>query len=395
MTTRLTWALLCLSGVASTFGLLLFGVIGPAQGESASGLILAASPIVWWAVGALIVLRANGHRVGWLMALAGALGAAVIGGGAFITTDPAVLAMPAAPWGILIVSATYGPWFTSMILASMVLFPDGRLPGPRWRIPVLVPVVMVAVASSALVLKAGPVGVGLPANPIGLDGLPSGLLASLYVLDPLGIALLGIVGAVSLVSRFRRGTERVRAQLKWLLAFVVPVVIVTPIGFIQAGTGTSSVAANLSALGLLLIPVSVWIAVTRYRLYEIDRLISRTIGWALVTGVLAAVFAGGLLALQALLAGFTQGQTLAVAASTLVAFALFQPVRRRVQHAVDRRFDRARYDGERTAAAFAERLRGQIDLGGLETDLALTVGSALHPRSTGVWIRERRHVEVR
>ena len=134
-------------------------------------------------------------------------------------------------------------------------------------------------------------------------------------------------------------------------------------------------------------PVSVGIAVTRHRLYEIDRLLSRTIGWALVTGLLVGVFGATVVGLQALLSDVTQGQTLAVAASTLIAFALFQPVRRRVQSAVDRRFDRSRYDGERTAAAFAERLRDEIDLASLESDIGTTVAAALRPTSTGVWIR--------
>ena len=135
-------------------------------------------------------------------------------------------------------------------------------------------------------------------------------------------------------------------------------------------------------------PLAIGIAVVRYRLYEIDRIISRTIGWALVTGLLVAVFIGGVLALQALLADFTQGQTLAVAASTLVAFALFQPVRRRVQRAVDRRFDRARYDGERTAAAFAERLRDEVDLVTLAAELQGTVGAAVRPTISSLWLRE-------
>ena len=110
-------------------------------------------------------------------------------------------------------------------------------------------------------------------------------------------------------------------------------------------------------------PIVIGIAILRYRLYEIDRIISRTIGWAIVTGLLVAVFAGLVVALQAVLAPVTKENTLAVAASTLVAFALFQPLRRRVQRAVDRRFDRARYDGQRTVGAFAERLRNEVDLG--------------------------------
>ena len=136
-------------------------------------------------------------------------------------------------------------------------------------------------------------------------------------------------------------------------------------------------------------PAAIAIAVLRYRLYEIDRIISRTLSWATVTGVLLVVFAGLVVGLQALLSGVTQGQTLAVAASTLAAFALFQPVRRSVQRAVDRRFDRARYDSERTAAAFAERLRTEVDLEAVAVDLTGSVERALRPRTLGIWLKAR------
>jgi hypothetical protein len=147
------------------------------------------------------------------------------------------------------------------------------------------------------------------------------------------------------------------------------------------------VATILASVATALIPIAIGIAILRYRLYEIDRVISRTIGWAIVSGMLVAVFVGGVFALQAILAGFTQGETLAVAASTLVAFALFQPLRRRVQRVVDHRFDRARYDGERTAAAFAERLRDEIDLARLRESLALTARDAVRPTVASVWLR--------
>ena len=136
-------------------------------------------------------------------------------------------------------------------------------------------------------------------------------------------------------------------------------------------------------------PVAIAIAILRYRLFEIDRIVSRTIGWAVVTGVLVAVFAAGVVLLQAALAPFTNENTIAVAGSTLVAFALFQPLRRRVQRAVDRRFDRARYDGQRTVDAFAEHLRSDVDLGSLRTSLAATADQAVRPASASVWLSPR------
>jgi divalent metal cation (Fe/Co/Zn/Cd) transporter len=138
------------------------------------------------------------------------------------------------------------------------------------------------------------------------------------------------------------------------------------------------------------IPVAVVIAVLRYRLYEIDRLVSRSLGWALATATIVAVFVGAVLALQAALSGVTQSGTLAVAVSTLLAFALFQPVRRRVQALVDRRFDRPRLEAERILAGHGERLRQETDLERIETGVLDTVSDTLRPTSASVWIRHAR-----
>jgi hypothetical protein len=222
-------------------------------------------------------------------------------------------------------------------------------------------------------------------NPFGIDGIPAGLLDLALPLISVGIVGAMALGLTAVLSRYRFGDVTSRQQLRWFVAAALLAAVPLPLSGVS-GEGGPFWAA-LACVGLLLVPVSVGIAVTRHRLYEIDRLLSRTIGWGLVTGLLVAVFATMVVGLQALLTDVTQGQTLAVAASTLVAFALFQPVRRRVQSAVDRRFDRARYDGELTVAAFTGRLRDQIDLAGLQADLATTVGVALHPTSTGVWLK--------
>jgi hypothetical protein len=145
-----------------------------------------------------------------------------------------------------------------------------------------------------------------------------------------------------------------------------------------------------ASLGFLLVPVSIGIAVTRYRLYEIDRLISRGLSWAVLSGLLLGVYAGAILLLQTVLGDVMQGQTVAVAGSTLLAAALFQPLRRRIQVAVDHRFNRARYDAERTATDFAERLRDEVDLPALRGDFTGVVDTALHPTTIIVWIRRPR-----
>jgi hypothetical protein len=140
-------------------------------------------------------------------------------------------------------------------------------------------------------------------------------------------------------------------------------------------------------LAYLALPVAIGIAVLRYRLYEIDRIISRTIGYAVVTVTLAVTFGGAILLFQAVLAPLTGGNTLAVAASTLVAAALFQPLRRRVQTVVDRRFNRARYDAERTAAAFAAQLRDEVDLRNLSGDVLQVVAQTVAPATVALWLR--------
>jgi hypothetical protein len=137
------------------------------------------------------------------------------------------------------------------------------------------------------------------------------------------------------------------------------------------------------------VPISIAIAVLRYRLYEIDRIISRTIGWAIVTACIVAIYLAGVLVLQGALEGATQGDTLAVAASTLLAAASFQPLRRRIQDLVDRRFHRTRYDAERMAAAFTERLRDQVDLEAVTGHLGATTREAVAPRTMTLWLRSR------
>ncbi len=189
----------------------------------------------------------------------------------------------------------------------------------------------------------------------------------------------------AVVVRYRRGTTIDRLQLRWFVAAVLLAAI--PIAMAPQPAVGGPAWIVLAAVGLFLVPVSVWIAVTRHRLYEIDRIISRTIGWAVVTAVLVAVFAGLVVTLQGLLAPVTNENTLAVAASTLVAAALFQPVRRRVQRAVDRRFDRARYDGEQTTQAFARLVREQVEIDALARDLRAAVDGSMSPDGLTLWLR--------
>ena len=386
MSSRDARLLLALTGAASIVGTVVFLVVSTANGRTLSPgeVPWVAFPLLWWAVGATIVIRAGGHSVGRLLTVVGALAGGLVGGLGFLLRPD----LPAAPWATLLVAGAYGPLFIALILGSMVVFPDGRLATARWRRPVLVPVVLVTIGTLATVLKAGPFGPGLPDNPIGIAALPSGLLGVLYVLTPSGIASLGLVGAASVISRFRRGDTTVRAQLKWLLASVLPVVVITPVSYIAPVDPSSwSVAGVLSAFALLLVPLAIGVAITRYHLYEIDRIISRALAWAVLTALVLGIYATGILVLQSMLGAVTQGQTLAVAASTLLAAALVQPLRVRLQRGMDRRFDRARYDGDRVVDAFNERLRGQFDLDTLSTEVRRVAGETVRPTSTALWLK--------
>jgi hypothetical protein len=208
------------------------------------------------------------------------------------------------------------------------------------------------------------------------------------VLDAGGVVTLLFIpaGILATILRYRRGGPLERKQVQWFGSVIVlsfsmffaASVLPQPYG---------QLAWIVASLSLGLIPVAIGIAILRYRLYEIDRILSRTIGWALVTGLLVAVLAGTIVALQALLAPFTNNNTLAVAGSTLVAAALFQPLRARVQRAVDRRFNRARVDAQRAIDAFGTHLRDDVDIDALNGRLLAAAAATVEPNAAGLWIR--------
>jgi hypothetical protein len=201
------------------------------------------------------------------------------------------------------------------------------------------------------------------------------------------------LSAASLLVRFRRARGVERQQLKWLayaagmlaayLPFALIFVVIYPI---------PALILPISLLGIAIfagIPIATGLAVLRYRLYDIDLLINRTLVYAATSAAIAAMFFVGIVALQALLRPLTNGSELAIAVSTLISFALFQPVRRRIQETVDRRFDRSRYDAARTLDAFADRLRDEVNLDALREDLLVSVQQTMAPAHMSLWLRER------
>jgi hypothetical protein len=385
-----TW-LMTLGGAVALVAASRYGGSGLSSGGFSDFFAgLAFDVVVCATVGAILAMRKPGNRVGLLLQVAGALLAVTFLGfiaGALLTAERGEYDVLAGLAGLIGALGIY----PTVVLAGPALalvFPDGHLPGPRWRWPVGTIAAVLLVGTALAATAPGRIGSSLAVNPAGVTGIPwleavSALGASLAALA-LPAALL--VALAAIVVRFRRSRGAERQQLKWFVGANVMVALFLMLSLAD-GASEPSVFDVLAVGSLALPPIAVGMAILRYRLYEIDRIISRTVSWAVITGVLVAVVAVGVVAVQALLAGFTQGQTLAVAASTLAAFALFQPVRRRVQRAVDRRFDRARYDGERTAAAFAEHLRHEVDLGRVSAELTAAASATVRPRTATVWLR--------
>src|SRR4051794_3695208 len=356
-------------------------------------LMFSSIAVAFTVVGALLTVRVPDNPIGPMILWSAALQTTTIAIGTWAVIGQRAGDVPLELLALGVIANELG--FTLPIIVVLVLipliFPDGRLLSPAWRWAVVLAVGALAASTVSQLLGPSPLGSGELPNPFhvpALDGVTSllGGFANWSSAVCFGSALLAVV------IRYQRGDVIRRQQLKWLIAVAAVAAIAFPVAFIAPGPPVANVAFVIGMLSLLAFPIAIAIAVLRYRLYDIHRIISRTIGWAIISGVLAAAFVALVVGLQALFAGQTQGQTLAVAASTLAAFALFQPVRRRVQRAVDRRFDRARYDAQRTADAFTERLRDEVELQALTHELQRVVVASMRPSSASIWLpgRDRR-----
>ncbi len=374
-------------GVASMDIVLFLGASMLGAGGDVGAAVLYVIGIASFAgVGALLCTRVPGNPIGILLLAASTLLVTAIVIGTY--ADLGALQVP--PWPGSSVARRLGDAmfmypFVVAIIGVPLVFPDGRLPSPRFRWVVRITIAnMVAWTLLGTLLDQE----ARKADPALAALAPLFGAVEMFVL----VATLVSFGAavVAVWLRYRRGDPVERQQVKWLAAVVGLGAIVLPLALVlnEVNPELSNTLSSIAILAMFALPVVIGIAILRYRLFEIDRIISRTIGWTLVTGALVAVFVVLMVGLQLVIQPATGNSTLAVAASTLVAAALFQPLRGRVQRAVDRRFNRATYNAERTAAAFAGRMRDQVDLGGLEADITDTIGAALRPISAGVWIRE-------
>jgi len=363
------------------------------QGLGASG---GSLPIPFTAaygvVGLVVAVRRPANPLGWLL----------LGTAAFITLSEAASFYTVAdyrlhhgglPLGWLAVLLQPG-WAPGIVLIGLVvlLFPDGHLPSPRWRW-VIAPYLLLGAAwlggaylLSAAALAGHHVQVDSGGNLLALDQ-STGQAAWWDRLDSLFFPVQLITVLIALASQaisLRRATGERRQQLKWLLAGAAVCVVGGALTALLNGShGVLAVIGALAVLGLLALPVGIGVGILKYRLLDIDRIISRTLAYALLTGLLVGVYAGLVLLATGVLG---LRSTWAVAASTLAAAALFSPLRKRVQRVVDRRFNRARFDADQIVTAFAARLKEAVDLDPVHDDLVGTVSGALEPAHVSVWI---------
>jgi hypothetical protein len=347
-------------------------------------------------VGALVVTRQPRNAVGWIL-WASSIAVAVSTVAGSYSNLTVTIAGPVTPGTAFIAWVSQvglTPAITGIIIFIPLLFPDGRFLSRRWRWVAVYGVAVVGLVLAGNMFAPGPLR-DYPTidNPFGLPAIASVSQLFEFARGP-GVMLAAVLAIASSVVRYRRATTIERAQLRWFGAAAGFTISLLTLSIIASAPGLEVQAlADFGWLGgilsLSLIPIAIGVAILRYRLYEIDRIISRSLSWAVLSVVLIGVFVVVVVSLQSLLQPLTHENTLAVAASTLVAAALFQPLRRRVQAVVDRRFDRARYDGRRVADTFAASLRSDVDLASLRSSLATTVDESVRPASSAVWLSTR------
>jgi MFS family permease len=358
--------------------------------EEFNGLVALAIGLPSGIVGLLVARRQPANPLGWLLI---AIAVCMIAG----TDGPdyALLRYHLGyhlPFGVAAVLLGQ-VWGLGIELLPLVilLFPDGTLPSTGWRgaLWAYVSVYALGIASlgvaTAVAVIAHPLQVDSNGGPRATDQ-PTGWYAAVSNLLLLLVLLLTLAFVARQVLSWRRSSGERRQQLKWLASGAAVVVLSPVLASSQSVLPPGlRFLSGLAWFGFAALPVSLGVAILKYRLYDIDRIISRTLAYALVTGLLVGVYAGlVLLATQVL--GFAS--TWAVAASTLAAAALFTPVRRRVQRMVDRRFNRARYDADTLVAAFSDRLKDAVDLAAVRADLVRVTHQALEPAHVAVWFRD-------
>ena len=375
---RLAWGMAAGALVLIVAGLFLHRVT---LDEGGVVLLLVAVPFV--AVGGLLASKRGANPIGWLF-----LGFGCVAAVAFAATAYAYRALSegsSLPGGDVAAAVGVHVWHPGfgLFVFAFLLFPNGRLLSPRWRWMAAVVVftygglLLSGPFDSAFVKEDGIAG----AEPL-FGGTVAEIGTAVFgVLLPLNLLLL-VVSAGSLILRLKRSTGDERQQVKWFVYTVAFVMLFFPVSVLVIGDG------GFGVLLFPLIPVSAAVAVLKYRLYDIDVVINRTLVYGALTATLAAAYLAIVLLLELVLEGVTQGSGLAVAVSTLAVAGLFRPARGRIQAAVDRRFYRRKYDAQRILARFGVTLRDEVALDSLSTELRGVVAETMQPAHVSLWLRE-------
>jgi hypothetical protein len=418
-TTRLAWSLAGLSVAmfVATIVLSVFARSAQSPGnwvtlgtiisellDFVSFLAFLAFPLV----GALIASRRPENPIGWVCLVAGLLWMLIIVSEAYSSYG---LAKPGSiPFPVTIHALLYAwLWVPTVGLIGiylLLLFPDGRLPSRRWRLLAWLAGAVIAVESLAVFLTPGSLqDLGGARNPFGLEDYPWVEDLGLIVLPLLPLCM--VASAVSLVLHFRRSRGEVREQIKWI-AFAASFMGLIYLGLMSTGLiirlisapETPSDLGSQSSLGAILenvmvlsfagVPLAIGFAVLKYRLYEIDIIINRTLVYGALTATLVALYFGVVTITQAIfrtLTGQEEQPQLAIVVSTLVIAALFNPLRRRIQGFIDRRFYRRKYDARKTLETFSAKLRDETDLDALNAELVGVVRETMQPAHVSLWLR--------
>jgi hypothetical protein len=345
-----------------------------------SGVSMQVVNVAVPVAGFVIASRRPENRIGWLFLVAG-LALGLSGFSTQYAVHALIVHHGSLPAGRLFGWLSNWTWViaVAMLAFLFLLFPTGRLRSRRWRPAAWFVGGVFALATGGMLIAATRIW----AHPFAYFGpaSPGGLIGLLYRMTGFLISAALLVSVVALVVRFARSAGEERLQLKWCAAAALVLAVV----FVATIWLNSAIVNVLESLAFVCLWTAIAVAVLKYRLYDIDRIISRSLAYVIVTGLLVGLYAGLVLLATRVLSFHTP---VAVATSTLAAAALFSPLRRRVQQVVDRRFNRARYDADQAVAAFAARLKDAVDLDSVRDDLVAVAGQALQPAHLSVWISQ-------
>ena len=381
--------------VAATALLLVVGTVAAfaapsrAAKDYVEGFSFVVPILAFSVVGGVIARRRPENLIGWLMATIGLLFAMVVAS-AFASTwalKTGDVPQAVGEW----IDVPTAAWVPALALIGTQLplrLPDGKLPSPRWRWFSRITLVLIALAVVGIATTPGRVeSVDGTANPLGSHLL--GLLSGAILL----VIASFVGGLAALVVRYRRASARDRVQLRWIAlggaAFLAVYIVTLPNAGGNGHAALSITITAVSQMAFAALPISIGYAILRHRLYDIDTVVNRALVYGALTATLGAAYLGSVLVLQLILSGVTGGSGLAVAASTLAAAALFRPARTHIQEGVDRRFYRHKYDARVTLDSFAARLRDEVELAALSSDLSRVVRETFQPAHVSLWLRER------